>query len=103
MHPLAGQGLNLGLADAACLADVIAGREYWRGLGDEKLLRRYERARQADVAAITTVTDGLHSLFAQTDARLQALRQWGMKSFARSGPLKAWVVRQAIGRQATNL
>ena len=103
VHPLAGQGLNLGLADAACLADVIAGREYWRGLGDEKLLRRYERARQADVAAITTVTDGLHSLFAQTDARLQALRQWGMKSFARSGPLKAWVVRQAIGRQATNL
>ena len=103
VHPLAGQGLNLGLADAACLADVIAGREYWRGLGDEKLLRRYERARQADVAAMATVTDGLHSLFAQTDARLQALRQWGMKSFARSGPLKAWVVRQAIGRQATGL
>ena len=103
VHPLAGQGLNLGLADAACLADVIAGREYWRGLGDEKLLRRYERARQADVAAMATVTDGLHSLFAQTDARLQALRQWGIKSFARSGPLKAWVVRQATGRQATNL
>ncbi len=103
VHPLAGQGLNLGLADAACLADVIARREYWRALGDEKLLRRYERARQADVAAMATVTDGLHGLFAQTDARWQALRQWGMKGFARSGPLKAWVVRQATGRQATGL
>lgn len=98
VHPLAGQGLNLGLADVAALAAVLAQREYWRGLGDEKLLRRYERARKADVAAMGTVTDGLHGLFAQTDVRWQALRHWGMKRFARSGPLKAWVVRQATGR-----
>lgn len=97
VHPLAGQGLNLGLADAAELASVIAQREYWRGLGDEKLLRRYERARKADVAAMGTVTDGLHGLFAQTDVRWQALRHWGFKNFARSGPLKSWVVRQATG------
>jgi ubiquinone biosynthesis UbiH/UbiF/VisC/COQ6 family hydroxylase len=98
VHPLAGQGLNLGLADAAALSQVLAQREYWRGLGDEKLLRRYERQRKADVAAMGAVTDGLHSLFAHTDARLQALRQWGMAGFARSGPLKAWLVRQAMGR-----
>ena len=97
VHPLAGQGLNLGLADAAELAGVIGQREYWRGLGDEKLLRRYERARKADVAAMGTVTDGLHGLFAQTDVRWQALRHWGLKNFARSGPLKSWVVRQATG------
>lgn len=97
LHPLAGQGLNLGLADAAELAGVIAKREYWRGLGDEKLLRRYERARKADVAAMGTVTDGLHGLFSQTDVRWQALRHWGLKNFARSGPLKSWVVRQATG------
>lgn len=97
VHPLAGQGLNLGLADAEELAGVLAKREYWRGLGDEKLLRRYERARKADVAAMGTVTDGLHGLFAQTDVRWQAARQWGLKNFARSGPLKAWVVRQATG------
>ncbi|MES2401333.1 MAG: FAD-dependent monooxygenase [Pseudomonadota bacterium] len=97
VHPLAGQGLNLGLADVAELARVIGKREYWRGLGDEKLLRRYERARKADVAAMGAVTDGLHGLFAQTDARWQALRHWGLKSFAKSGPLKAWVVRQATG------
>lgn len=97
VHPLAGQGLNLGLADAACLAGVLAQREYWRGLGDEKLLRRYERARKADVAAMGAVTDGLHGLFAQTDGRWQALRNWGMKGFERSGFLKNWLTRQAAG------
>ena len=97
VHPLAGQGLNLGLADALALADVIAKREYWRGLGDEKLLRRYERVRKADVAAMGLVTDQLHGLFAQTDTRWQGLREWGLRSFARSGPLKTWVMRQAAG------
>lgn len=98
VHPLAGQGLNLGLADAAELAAVLHAREYWRGLGDMKLLRRYERARKADVAAMSAVTDGLHGLFAQTDVRWQALRNWGMTGFAKSGPLKQWVTRQAMGR-----
>ncbi|UUZ67080.1 FAD-dependent monooxygenase [Polaromonas sp. P2-4] len=97
VHPLAGQGLNLGLADTVCLAKVLAAREYWRGLGDEKLLRRYERARKADVATMDAVTDGLHGLFAQTDGRWQALRNWGMKGFARSTLLKNWVARQAAG------
>ena len=103
VHPLAGQGLNLGLADVSALASVIAQREYWRGLGDEKLLRRYERARKADVAAMGAVTDGLHNLFARPDARWQALRQWGLQRFAQNGPLKAWVVRQATGHKAAGL
>ena len=97
VHPLAGQGLNLGLADAASLAGVIAAREYWRALGDEKLLRRYERSRKADVAATAAVTDGLHGLFAQPDAPWRALRNWGMNGFSRSGLLKNWVTRQAAG------
>ena len=97
VHPLAGQGLNLGLADALALSEVVGQREYWRGLGDEKLLRRYERARKADVAAIGAVTDGLHGLFAQSDAGFQLLREWGMKGVARSGPLKSWLVRRATG------
>lgn len=97
MHPLAGQGLNVGLADVAELARVLQAREYWRELGDLKLLRRYERARQADVAAMGWVTDGLFGLFAHADSRIQALRNWGMKGFERSGALKHWMARQASG------
>jgi 2-polyprenyl-6-methoxyphenol hydroxylase-like FAD-dependent oxidoreductase len=97
VHPMAGQGLNLGLADVKQLAEALQGREYWRSLGDEKLLRRYERARKGDVLAMASVTDGLHGLFAHTDSRWQALRNWGMTGVARSGPLKAWLTRQATG------
>ena len=97
VHPLAGQGLNLGLADAACLAGVLAKREYWRSVGDEKLLRRYERARKADVAAVSAVTDGLQSLFAQAGAPWQSMRNLGMNGFAASQPLKNWLARRAAG------
>ena len=98
VHPLAGQGLNLGLADAHELAQVLHDREYWRGVGDEKLLRRYERARKADVLAMGAATDGLQQLFAQAAGPWALLRNWGMKGFERSGPLKQWVARQAMGR-----
>lgn len=97
VHPLAGQGLNLGLADAAELARVLHGREYWRELDDPKLLRRYERARAADVSAMAWVTDGLFSLFGTADTRVQLLRNRGLSGFDRSGPLKRWFARQAMG------
>jgi 2-polyprenyl-6-methoxyphenol hydroxylase-like FAD-dependent oxidoreductase len=100
MHPLAGQGLNVGLADAAELARVIHEREFWRELGDLKLLRRYERARQADVSAMGWLTDGLFGLFGQTDTRVQALRNWGLSGVDRLGPLKHWLARKAMGQTA---
>jgi 2-polyprenyl-6-methoxyphenol hydroxylase-like FAD-dependent oxidoreductase len=98
VHPLAGQGLNLGLADAQALARVLREREYWRALGDVKLLRRYERARKADVLAMGAATDGLQQLFAQQNAAVGWLRNRGMKAFELAGPLKHWVARQAAGR-----
>jgi len=97
LHPLAGQGLNLGLADAAELARVLHAREYWRELDDPKLLRRYERARAADVQSMAWVTDGLFSLFGLADSRVQWLRNRGLSGFDRSGPLKRWFARQAMG------
>ncbi|MDO9196337.1 FAD-dependent monooxygenase [Rhodoferax sp.] len=97
VHPLAGQGLNLGLADAAALATTLREREYWRGVGDEKLLRRYERSRKAEVMTMGATMDGLQQLFSRDDASWQALRNWGMNGFERSGLLKQWVARQAMG------
>jgi 2-polyprenyl-6-methoxyphenol hydroxylase-like FAD-dependent oxidoreductase len=102
VHPLAGQGLNLGLADAQKLAQVLHEREYWRSPGDAKLLRRYERSRKMDVAAMAWATDGLQQLFAQPAEPWALLRNWGMRGFDRSGPVKRWVVRQAMGH-ARNL
>lgn len=97
VHPLAGQGLNLGLADVAELARVLGARAPWRSVGDSQVLRQYERARRADLAPVATVIDGLQRLFAQTDPPVRHLRNAGMRAFERSGPLKSWVVRQAMG------
>jgi 2-polyprenyl-6-methoxyphenol hydroxylase-like FAD-dependent oxidoreductase len=97
VHPLSGQGLNLGLADVAELASLIAKREYWRSVADEKLLRQYERARKTDAAALGSVTDGLQRLFGFSGNGWQTLRNVGMNGFARSGLLKSWVARRAMG------
>jgi 2-polyprenyl-6-methoxyphenol hydroxylase-like FAD-dependent oxidoreductase len=97
MHPLAGQGLNVGLADAAELARVLQAREYWRDLGDPKLLRRYERARKADFAAMGGLTDGLFVLFNQGNGVAQTLRNWGMNGVNQLHPLKNWLTRRAMG------
>ncbi|EXU80802.1 ubiquinone biosynthesis hydroxylase UbiH [Comamonas aquatica DA1877] len=97
VHPLAGQGLNLGLADAQTLARILRTRDAWRSTGDLKLLRRYERERKAGLAPLGAAMDGLQQLFTRTEAPLQTLRNWGLRSFERSGLLKDWTVRQAMG------
>ena len=97
MHPLAGQGLNVGLGDVAELVKVIREKEFWRPLNDMKLLRRYERARQADVLAMGRLTDGLQRLFAHPHPTVQLLRNRGMQGFDRFAPLKRWMTRHAMG------
>jgi 2-polyprenyl-6-methoxyphenol hydroxylase-like FAD-dependent oxidoreductase len=97
VHPLSGQGLNLGLGDVAELTRVLKAREAWRSPGDLKLLRRYERARKADVLSTGLATDSLQQLFSLAGNPAQTLRNWGMSGFDRSGPLKDWVARRAMG------
>lgn len=97
VHPLAGQGLNLGLADVAALAATLRARAYWLPVGDEKLLRRFERSRKAEVATMGAAMDGLQQLFARDKTGWQAARNWGMNGFDRSGPVKRWIARQAMG------
>jgi 2-polyprenyl-6-methoxyphenol hydroxylase-like FAD-dependent oxidoreductase len=97
VHPLAGQGLNLGLADVAVLAEVLAAREGWRALGDEKLLARYARQRLGPVQAMAQVTDGLLQLFASEQPLLKELRNRGLSLADRLPPLKRLLTARALG------
>lgn len=97
VHPLAGQGLNLGLGDVTELASIVHSRAYWRSVGDFKLLRQYERARRTEVSATSLAMDGLQKLFSQRGAAWQSLRNWGMRGFDRIGPAKDWAARYAMG------
>jgi 2-polyprenyl-6-methoxyphenol hydroxylase-like FAD-dependent oxidoreductase len=96
VHPLAGQGLNLGLADVAALAGVIAQREPWRGLGDARLLRRYARARLAPTWAMGELTGGLLHLFASQMPLARELRNRGLTLVNQLPPLKRWLTARAL-------
>ena len=100
VHPLAGQGLNLGLADVATLAEVLARRqadEPWRSLGDPRLLARYARARRGPTRAMAQVTDGLLQLFASSSPIARELRNRGLTLVNRLSPLKRMLVQRALG------
>ena len=95
VHPLAGQGLNLGLADVAALCRVIAGREPWRALGDARLLRRYARARAAPTWAMGQLTDGLLQLFSHPAPAVRELRNRGLTLVNHLPPVKRWLNARA--------
>lgn len=99
IHPLAGLGLNLGLADVQELSQVLSMRrdaDYWRPVGDRRLMRRYERARKADMLPTWIACDGLQRLFAHPNATVQSLRNWGLSTFNQASPLKRWALQQAM-------
>ncbi len=98
VHPLAGQGLNLGLADVATLARVIGAREPWRALGDAALLRRYVRERALPTASMVWLTDGLWRLFARPQPGLRELRNRGMTLLNHLSPVKRLLAARAIDR-----
>ena len=100
VHPLAGQGLNLGLGDVAALAKVLDARPYWRSVGDLRLLRAYARERKAALAMVGGVGDAMQQIFYRNNPVLASARNWGMSAFSRSGPIKQWVARRAMGIRA---
>lgn len=79
LHPLAGQGLNLGLGDVETLAHIVASRESYRSAGDLRVLKRYQRARAEPVLAMRVATDGLHKFFRSRAVPLVWLRNAGMR------------------------
>lgn len=97
VHPLAGQGLNLGLQDVSTLLEVLREREPWRALGDAVLLRRYARRRTEAIDLMRWTTDGLARLFAWDDPRVRQMRNTGLALVNAAGPLKRALVRHALG------
>lgn len=98
VHPLAGQGVNLGLADAAQLVSEI-GTALGRGEypGDLPALRRYERARKGENQLMLRFIDGIAQLFASEAEPVERLRGMGMRLFNRSGPLRRHAIELALG------
>lgn len=104
LHPLAGQGMNLGFGDVQALADVMGAREAPRDPGERLLLRRYERERAEPVLAMRLATDGLQKLFdpgsplatGPFGGPFAALRALGWQAVASSGLLRRLLVSQAV-------
>ena len=97
IHPIAGQGLNLGFRDAIALADfVIAAHHAGADPGAPALLARYQRARRTDNLAMLAATDGLDRLFSNDNPLLRLALGMGIAAVYRS-PLKRLFMRQAMG------
>jgi len=98
IHPLAGQGLNMGLRDVAALAECIADNARL-GLdpGDREVLARYQRWRRADTVAMGLATDGLNRLFSNESTALKYLRDLGLGLVDRAPGLKKFFAREAAG------
>ncbi|HEY6430521.1 MAG TPA: UbiH/UbiF/VisC/COQ6 family ubiquinone biosynthesis hydroxylase [Acetobacteraceae bacterium] len=98
IHPIAGQGLNLGFRDAIALSDLLI--EAHRAGGDPgsaALLARYQRRRRADNLAMLAMTHGLDRLFSNDHAALRAVRGLGIAAVHRLPPVKRLFMRQAMG------
>ncbi len=98
IHPIAGQGLNLGLRDIAALAEVLAdGRRLGLDPGDDTLLARYERWRRVDSIVLGTVMDGLNRLFSNDAPPVRLARDLGLAAVNRMPGLKRFFMRHARG------
>jgi 2-octaprenyl-6-methoxyphenol hydroxylase len=98
IHPIAGQGLNLGLRDVASLAEVLVdGTRLGLDLGDAQLLDRYSRWRGVDTLMVAMSTDSLNRLFSIPGKTASAVRRFGMGMIQRAKPAKAFFMAEARG------
>jgi 2-polyprenyl-6-methoxyphenol hydroxylase-like FAD-dependent oxidoreductase len=96
VHPLAGQGVNLGFQDARSLARTLAQRSPLERLGDHALLRRHERARRAEVDAMQFVTDRLEWLFGIEASAAAMVRNSGLRALDAIPPAKRALAARAM-------
>lgn len=104
VHPIAGQGLNLGLKDVAALAEVIVdAMRLGLDHGDAAILERYQSWRRLDTASMAAVTDGMNRLFSNDAAPVRALRDFGLGLVDRALPVKSALIRAATGASGPRL
>ena len=98
IHPIAGQGLNLGFRDAAALAQVLVeGARLGLDLGDRQLLDRYQKWRSLDSLMVAMATDGLTRIYGVPGRTASAVRRFGMGVIERVRPLKDRLMSEARG------
>jgi len=98
IHPIAGQGLNLGFKDVAALAECIAdAARLGLDIGSAEVLDRYQRWRRFDTMAMGVVTDGLNRLFSNDIEAVRAIRDFGLGLVERAPRLKRAFIREASG------
>lgn len=98
IHPLAGQGANLGFMDAASLCEVVeAARRVGRDPGSLSVLRRYARWRRGENEAMQLAMDGFRWMFNGSEYWRRGLRALGLRAFDRAGPLKRALIERATG------
>ncbi len=98
IHPIAGQGLNLGLRDALALSDlVLAAQAAGEDLGSDAVLARYQRARRLDVVTMLAATDALDRLFSTNNPAVRLARGLGIAAVHRMPRLKTAFMRRAMG------
>jgi 2-octaprenylphenol hydroxylase len=104
IHPLAGQGVNLGLADVQALVSVLCeARGRRRDVGSQNVLRRYERWRRADNRSVLVAMDGFKRLFSNDQPVLTWMRDAGLNLVDRLPPVKNFIMRQALGSDAVTV
>lgn len=100
MHPLAGQGVNLGLTDAAALAEVVReAKQQRQSIRGQAVLRRYERWRRADNLPMLVAVDNFQRMFATGQPLLSWTRRSGMALLNRIPPLKNFIIEYAMGKR----
>ncbi len=98
VHPLAGQGMNLGFADIDALLTALNEQGKESDCGDDRMLARYARLRKEEVLLMQLTTDGLHRLFSSELSPVRLLRNAGMTLVNKLPFLKQRLVSQALGR-----